>query len=103
MIKQQVEENIQKIADYYGCDNQTNKTIEECAEVIQALVKLKYSEEMYEDEYDIARKNVIEEMADVQIMLKQMFYLLDCEKEVEKAIEYKINRQLERIRQVEEQ
>lgn len=102
MIKQQVEENIQKIADYYGCDNQTNKTIEECAEVIQALVKLKYSEEMYEDEYDIARKNVIEEMADVQIMLKQMLYLLDCEKEVEKVMEYKINRQLGRIRKEKE-
>ncbi len=29
-------------------------------------------------------------------MLKQMLYLLDCEKEVEKVMEYKINRQLER-------
>ncbi len=37
-------------------------------------------------------------MADVQIMLKQMFYLLDCEKEVEKVIEYKINRQLGRMK-----
>ena len=67
-------------------DNQLNKTIEECAELIQALVKLE------------SRENTIEEIADVQIMLKQMLYLLDCEKEVEKVVEYKINRQLKRIR-----
>ena len=80
MTKQEIEQNIQKIADYYGLDNQTDKTIEECAELIQALVKLE------------SRENTIEEIADMQIMLKQMLYLLDCEKEVEKVMEYKINR-----------
>ena len=89
MTEQEIEQNIQKIADNYGLDNQLNKTIEECAELIQALVKLE------------SRENTIEEMADVQIMLKQMLYLLDCEKEVEKVMEYKINRQLERIKEEE--
>lgn len=88
-MKKQTEQYIQKIADYYGLDNQTDKTIEECAELIQALVKLE------------SRENTIEEIADVQIMLKQMLYLLDCEKEVEKVMEYKINRQLERIKEEE--
>ncbi len=32
MTKQEIEQNIQKIADYYGLDNQTDKTIEECAD-----------------------------------------------------------------------
>jgi NTP pyrophosphatase (non-canonical NTP hydrolase) len=86
MTEQEIEQNIQKIADYYGLDNQLNKTIEECAELIQALVKLE------------SRENTIEEIADVQIMLKQMLYLLDCEKEMEKVMEYKINRQLERMK-----
>ena len=85
-MKEQTEQYIQKIAEYYGLDNQLNKTIEECAELIQALVKLE------------SRENTIEEIADVQIMLKQMLYLLDCEKEVEKVMEYKINRQLERMK-----
>lgn len=85
-MKKQTEQYIQKIADYYGLDSQTDKTIEECAELIQALVKLE------------SRENTIEEIADVQIMLKQMLYLLDCEKEMEKVMEYKINRQLKRIR-----
>ena len=91
IMKKQTEQYIQKIAEYYGLDNQLNKTIEECAELIQALVKLE------------SRENTIEEIADVQIMLKQMLYLLDCEKEVEKVMEYKINRQLERIKQAKEQ
>lgn len=89
IMKKQTEQYIQKIAEYYGLDNQLNKTIEECAELIQALVKLE------------SRENTIEEIADVQIMLKQMLYLLDCEKEVEKVMEYKINRQLERIKEEE--
>ncbi len=87
IMKEQIKQDIQKIADYYGLDNQTDKTIEECAELIQALAKLE------------SRENTIEEIADVQIMLKQMIYLLDCEEEVKKVIEYKINRQLERMRE----
>lgn len=88
MTKREIEQYIQKIADNYGLDNQLNKTIEECAELIQSLAKLE------------SRENTIEEIADVQIMLKQMLYLLDCEKEVEKVMEYKINRQLERSENV---
>lgn len=95
-MKKQIEQGIRKIADYYGVDyygivGQQDKTIEECAELIQAISKLKY------EEYDMTIKNVIEEMADVQIMLKQMFYLLDCEKDVKKVMAYKVNRQLKRI------
>lgn len=97
MTEQEIEKNIQKISDYYGLENQINKTIEECAELIRALAKLECSEKMNDEEYDMTIKNVIEEMADVQIMLKQMFYLLDCEKDVKKVMAYKVNRQLKRI------
>lgn len=31
-MKKQTEQYIQKIADYYGLDSQTDKTIEECAD-----------------------------------------------------------------------
>lgn len=67
----------------------TGQTIEECAELIQALSKLKYGE--------FTTENVMEELADVQIMLKQMFYLPNCEKDVKKVMAYKINRQLKRM------
>ena len=39
----------------------------------------------------------MEELADVQIMLKQMFYLPNYEKDVKKVMAYKINRQLKRM------
>ncbi len=90
MMKKKNEQGIQKIADYYGMIGQQDKTIEECAELIQAFSKLKYGE--------FTIKNVMEELADVQIMLKQMFYLLDCEKDVKKVMAYKIKRQLKRIK-----
>ena len=32
MTGQEIEQNIQKIADNYGLDNQLNKTIEECTD-----------------------------------------------------------------------
>lgn len=46
MTEQEIEQNIQKISDYYGLDNQINKTIEECAELIRALAKLECSEKI---------------------------------------------------------
>lgn len=50
------------IADYYGKEHQTIKTIEELAELIQALAK-----------GDI--ENIKEEIADVRVMLEQIEYL----------------------------
>ena len=57
-MKKQTEQYIQKIADYYGLDNQTDKTIEECAELIQALVKLESRENTIE-EIDVSVKENI--------------------------------------------
>ena len=42
-------------------------------------------------------KEIIEEIADVEIMLSQIKYLLGCKYEVEQEKERKILRQLERI------
>lgn len=104
--KSEYEQDIQKLADYYGFDNQSDKTIEECAELIQAIEKYKENERnnyMNEDEKQEYRQHMIEEIADVQIMLDQLVYLLNCEEEMKKVIEYKVKRQLERIRKEKEQ
>ena len=53
---------IKAIADHYGKEHQTIKAIEELAELIQALAK-----------GDI--ENIIEEIADVRVMLEQIEYL----------------------------
>lgn len=85
---------LKEIADHYGPCLQGLQSIEEMAELTQALLKL-FREPPNENEriYD-----VIEEIADVGIMLKQLTYLYDCKDEVNIMEQIKIARQLERIK-----
>lgn len=102
--------DIEKIADTYGYDPQSRQCIEEMAELTKALNKfwrknllcgqMKLTPELVErlkqtPEY----ANVLEEVADVEIMLEQIKYLLSCEHAVEEVKEQKIARQLERIKE----
>ena len=89
-----------KIADHYGKRNQTVKTVEELAELQQALCKLNIAIELDEDYEKLMKlkKNVTEEIVDVMIMLDQICYLYDIRYEdlfnFHKA---KVDRQLKRI------
>ena len=102
--QQEIEDSIEEIADYYGTDNQIDKIIEECAGLIQALSKLKNRE--YDESKGMLNPipifDVIEKMADVRIMLKQLLYLLDCADDVKETMEYKIKRQLKRVQEEKE-
>ena len=51
--------------EFYGADHQLNKTTEELAELIQAINKWRESPEN-------ERFNLIQEIADVEIMLLQL-------------------------------
>lgn len=70
-----MKKEITEIADYFGYEQQKNMLIEEQAELIQALNKFdrKGTEESF--------NNIIEEMADVELMIDQVRYLLDINKE----------------------
>jgi NTP pyrophosphatase (non-canonical NTP hydrolase) len=83
--------DVEVIARRYGTDEQSRQTIEEMGELIVALNKVHrhYSNE------NIA--NVIEELADVSLMVDQMIYLYDCENEVKNIKRQKVKRQLERM------
>ena len=88
------EENVKEIAEHYGLKNQLRQLAEECSEL---SVESSHS----------ARKGttvkIIEEMADVMIMIEQVIYLAKIDKcDIEDCINYKINRQLERIEEEEE-
>lgn len=100
-------EKIKIIADHYGYDTQSRQCIEEMAELTQAINKFwrnqldcgKYElpddpEEIpvFTNEYD----NLIEEMADVQVTLLQMTYLLKTD--IQSMVDIKLDRQLERIK-----
>lgn len=77
----------QVIADHYELENQTVKAMEELAELIQALSKGE-------------RKNILEEMADVCVMLEQLMYFYDIGKaELEAVMNIKMDRQLHRMKE----
>ena len=83
--------DVEVIARHYGTDEQSRQTIEEMGELIVALNKVHrhYSNENIQ--------NVIEELADVPLMVEQMIYLYDCEQEVKSIKRQKVKRQLERM------
>lgn len=89
------QEAIENIAQYYGLKPQLDILQEECAELIQAASKFKRGNY---DEYTIP-SSLIEELADVEIMLNQIEYLLgdDVRKEIGRVKKDKIKRQLGRI------
>lgn len=82
----EMQDHINNIANYYGIESQKWKTIEELNELAVALV--------HRD-----TQNITEELADVIIMTSQMEYLYDIHDEVTRAIEYKLKRQLKRIKE----
>lgn len=89
-----MKKEITEIADYFGYEQQKNMLIEEQAELIQALNKFdrKGTEEAF--------NNIIEEMADVELMTDQVKYLLDINQDaIDEIKEEKIKRIKEKIRE----
>lgn len=87
--KTKLKRDIYFIADHYGTLGQLNKAIEECQELIAAIVGYLENRE--------SRAHIAEEIADVKVMLTQIEYLLHSEYEVEGMMRYKVDRQLKRI------
>ena len=80
-----------EIADHYGIEKQLHQLAEECSEL---AVEASHS----------ARKGVtvkiIEEMADVLLMIEQVVYLSGIAiEDIDECISFKIDRQLERIKE----
>lgn len=80
------------IIDNYGINKQEDKAIEEMSELQKAI--LKHRENRCAEE----RQAVIDEIADVSVMLEQLKIIYSCHKEVEERMDYKINRQIKRIK-----
>ncbi len=75
--------DIAKIKEFYG-EGQLKKAIEELFELINAITN---------DD----KENIIEEIADVEIMICQLKMLLKCENKVEEIKRYKVDKQLKRM------
>ena len=81
----------EKIAMHYGFVSQSRQTIEEMAELTVAISKI------HRDWNKEHLDNLIEELADVQIMLEQMIYLTGSKYDVQAVIDSKVKRQLKRM------
>lgn len=112
-----MDDRLQRIAYALGYESQSRQCIEEMSELIQAINKhwrktkcdrredVEYCQWNEKDGNILCRKcfgceeynSLIEEIADVQIMIEQMKILLQCESEVYGMMEEKINRQIGRI------
>ena len=89
-----MKKEITEIADYFGYEQQKNMLIEEQAELIQALNK--YDRTKTEETFG----NIVEEMADVELMIGQVKYLLDINQDaIDEIKEEKIKRIKEKIRE----
>lgn len=98
--EKELNEDIKIIASFYGVLNQLDKTIEECSELILETSKIKqYLREHNFDTDWSWREHIIEEMADVLVMIKQLIYIFSCKKEVKSMMEYKVKRQRKRIQE----
>lgn len=84
-------EDYKKIADHYGLRKQLWQTVEEMAELTQVICKTNRYD------MDTVRDHLVEEVADVSIMIDQLEYLLG-DNMIAKIREEKIKRQLERIK-----
>lgn len=83
-------EDYKKIADHYGLRKQLWQTVEEMAELTQVICKTgRY-------DMDTVRDHLVEEVADVSIMIDQVIYLLG-DNRVEQIKAEKIARQKRRI------
>lgn len=106
-MTEETNKKIQKITQTYGYDAQSRQCIEEMAELTQAINKfwrkdLQCGEYPYNPwdgympdgskEYD----NLVEELADVQIMIWQMGFLLTAT-DFDEIIQRKLNRHIGRI------
>ena len=107
MDQEEYQNNIIAIANHYGYESQSRQLIEEIAELTVAINKL-WRVEKFCDRKNIMDvkgfpypevKEIIEEIADTEIMLSQIKYLLSCNDEVEQEKERKILRQLERMKE----
>lgn len=98
-----MDEKLLQIINHYGIDNQLKKLSEEIFELQQAIntheLKSSVEYEIPLTEIVGTKEHITEEIADVMVMLCQFkeYYHISYEN-IEKIMDYKIERQLKRIK-----
>ena len=81
---------IEFLATYYGKEHQELKTMEELEELTTELINNIRTEGV--------SSNTPSEISDVLIMLYQLIYIYNIGDDIENITEFKINRQIDRIK-----
>ena len=81
---------IEFLATYYGKQHQELKTLEELEELTTELINNIKTEGV--------SSNTSSEISDVLIMLYQLIYIYNIGDDIENITEFKINRQIDRIK-----
>ena len=82
----------------YGEKAQADVALEEMSELTKAVLKFRRATGKADDEErERLRENIVEETADVMIMLAQMIMLYDRDNKIQSIVDYKVNRLYERL------
>lgn len=103
-----MKDKIEKIANHYSFDLQSRQLSEECAELIQVVNKYyRFRKGLITKDAIVSSvqdsnmliQNIVEEIADVEVILDEIKYQLNINPDAIEQIKVKkVNRQLERIK-----
>lgn len=91
--KEEREAVYEQSIEYYGFDHQVDLAIEEMSELTKALLKSRRFRSCDGDDLFA----IIDEIADVKIMIRQLEMIFGCVEQVSDRIDFKVKRQLERM------
>lgn len=94
-------EVLQECVDTYGAEAQVDMAVEEMSELTKALLKYRRKEAQGSKDLETARENILEEVADVIIMLTQLIMIYGGRDLVQETIENKVDRQIKRLANTE--
>lgn len=80
-----------QIVEHFGKENQEEKLLEELEELKEELI--------INIEENTITENTISEMADVHILIAQLLIKYDKQEEYNEAVEYKLTRTIQRIKE----
>ena len=94
-----MKDKLLQIINHYGLDKQLKYIHSEYFELDEAIINYVDDECNYYSEVENSHlRKIAGEIADVMVMLKQFQYYFDIEdKQIEEIMNYKIDRQLQRI------
>lgn len=97
-----MKQDLLKIINKYGIDHQLKYIHSEYYELDEAIISAEWTRNIgvLRNPSEISVKHIAEEISDVMVMLKQFQYYYGIEdKEIEDIMQFKIQRQLERIKE----